>query len=94
VSTLAAAVCNIIEQKQKFSRSKVENLFKHRAGNYYAVVKVLGKIRRHSLDTDDYGLAKNRLGAVLAALRGATEAKQPGRFVPPFSPRPIVKTRP
>ena len=67
-----------MEQKQKFSRSKVENLFKHRAGNYYAVVKVLGKIRRQSLDTDDYGLAKNRLGAALAALRGATEAKTSG----------------
>lgn len=56
----------------------MENLFKHRAGNYYAVVKVHGKIRRQSLDTDDYGLAKNRLGPVLAALRGTTEAKSAG----------------
>ena len=48
-------------------------MFRHRAGNYYAVVKVLGKIRRQSLDTDDYNLAKHRLGAALAALRGATE---------------------
>lgn len=67
-----------MEQKAKFSRSKVENLFKHRAGNYYAIAKVHGKIRRKSLDTNDYGLAKNRLGAALTALRGTTEASKAG----------------
>jgi integrase len=67
-----------MEQKPKFSRSKVENLFKHRAGKYYAIVKVLGKIRRQSLDTDDYNLAKHRLGVALAALRGATEVRTAG----------------
>jgi len=67
-----------MKQVAKFSRSKVENLFKHRAGNYYAVVKVDGKIRRQSLETDDYNLAKERLPATLESLRGATAAKTAG----------------
>jgi integrase len=67
-----------MEQKPKFSRSKVENLFRHRAGKYYAVAKVLGKIRRRSLDTADYNLAKDRLAGALAAMRGATEAGTAG----------------
>ncbi|MBX3740150.1 MAG: site-specific integrase [Akkermansiaceae bacterium] len=67
-----------MKQTAKFSRSKVENLFRHRAGNYYAVVKVDGKIRRQSLQTDDYNLAKERLAAVLEDLRGATAAKTAG----------------
>ena len=67
-----------MKQIAKFSRSKVENLFKHRAGNYYAVAKVDGKIRRQSLETDDYNLAKERLPSTLESLRGATAAKTAG----------------
>lgn len=67
-----------MKQIPKFSRSKVENLFKHRAGNYYAVAKVVGKVRRRSLETSDYNLAKERLPAALESLRGATEARSAG----------------
>lgn len=55
----------------QFTKSKVPCLVRHRGGNYYADAKVSGKRIRRSLDTDDYGIAKNRLPAVLAEMRGA-----------------------
>lgn len=64
--------------KAQFSKSKVSNLFRHRGGNYYAVAKVQGKVRRRCLETDDFNLAKDRLANALAELRGATEAKTAG----------------
>jgi len=62
----------------QFTRSKVENLFRHRGGRFYAVCKVDGKVRRKCLDTDDYNTAKARLEGALADLRGATNAKGAG----------------
>jgi len=53
-------------------------LFRHRAGTYYAIVKVGGNKFRRSLDTDDFNMAKNRLPAVLAEIRGATNASAAG----------------
>lgn len=55
---------------RQFSKSKVSNMVRHRGGNYYAVAKVLGKVRRRSLETSDFNLAKERLPAVLEDLRG------------------------
>lgn len=67
-----------MKQKAQFSKSKVENLFRHRGGNYYAVAKVDGKVRRRSLETEDFNLAKGRLQNALADLRGTTNAKRAG----------------
>lgn len=63
---------------KQFRRSKTANMVKHRGGSYYAVSKVQGKVRRRTLETDDYNLAKARLPAVLAELRGATESAKAG----------------
>ncbi len=67
-----------MQQKAQFSKSKVENLFRHRGGNYYAVAKVDGKVRRRSLETSDFNLAKGRLANALADLRGTVNAKHAG----------------
>lgn len=67
-----------MRQKAQFSKSKVENLFRHRGGNYYAVTKVDGKVRRRSLETEDFNLAKGRLANALADLRGTTNARKAG----------------
>jgi integrase len=56
----------------------VANLFRHRGGNFYAVCKVDGKVRRRCLETDDYNTAKGRLDGALADLRGTVNAKHPG----------------
>jgi integrase len=61
-----------MQQKAQFSKSKVSCLFLHRGGTYYAIAKVSGKIIRRSLETNDYGIAKNRLAAVLTEMRGAS----------------------
>lgn len=63
---------------KQFKRSKVANMVKHRGGTYYAVTKVQGKVRRRTLETDDFNLAKARLAAVLTELRGATESAKAG----------------
>jgi hypothetical protein len=63
-----------MQQNAQFSRSKVQCLVRHRGGTYYASAKVAGKTIRRSLDTDDYGVAKNRLPAVLDEIRGARNA--------------------
>jgi len=63
---------------KQFKRSKVANMVKHRGGTYYAVTKVQGKVRRRSLETDDFNLAKARLPAVLTELRGATDSAKAG----------------
>jgi integrase len=67
-----------MQQSAQFSKSKVQCLVRHRGGNYYASAKVAGKVIRRSLDTDDYGMAKNRLPAVLAEMRGAANASKAG----------------
>ncbi|MCW1921701.1 hypothetical protein OKA05_04000 [Luteolibacter arcticus] len=67
-----------MQQKAQVSRSKVENLFRHRGGNFYAVCKVDGKVRRRCVETDDYNTAKGRLTNSLADLRGSVNAKHPG----------------
>lgn len=67
-----------MQQKAQFSKSKVENLFRHRGGNYYAVCKVDGKVRRRSLETEDFNQAKARLSDVLTDLRGAPNASHVG----------------
>ncbi|QJE98002.1 tyrosine-type recombinase/integrase [Luteolibacter luteus] len=67
-----------MKQKAQFAKSKVENLFRHRAGNYYAVTKVDGKVRRRCLETEDFNTAKGRLTAALNELRGTTNAKKAG----------------
>jgi integrase len=61
-----------------FKRSKVGHLFVHQGGNYYAVAKVDGKVRRKSLETPDFGLAKARLANALADLRGTVNSKHAG----------------
>ena len=57
-----------MQQKAQFSKSKVSNLLRHRAGTYYASIKVAGNKIRRSLDTDDFNVAKNRLPSVLAEI--------------------------
>ena len=76
--TVDATEGNGMSTKAQFSKSKVSNLFRHRGGNYYAVTKVAGKVKRRSLETDDFGLAKHRLKTALEDLRGATDAKTAG----------------
>jgi len=67
-----------MQQKAQFSKSKIPCLFLHRGGNYYASVKVSGKVIRRSLETEDYMTAKNRLPAVLEEIRGAKNASKAG----------------
>ena len=76
--TGVATICNAMPQIAQFSRSKVQCLVRHRGGNYYASAKVGGKVIRRSLDSADYNVAKNRLPAVLAEMRGATNATAAG----------------
>jgi integrase len=65
-----------MQQTAQFSKSKVSCLLRHRGGKYYASAKVVGKIVRRCLDTNDFNLAKLRLPAVLAEMRGATNASK------------------
>jgi len=67
-----------MQQKAQFTKSKVGNLIRHRAGGYYAVAKVAGKTVRRSLDTTDFNTAKARLDAALTEIRGASKAKHAG----------------
>jgi integrase len=76
--TNRATSYHAMQQSAQFSKSKVQCLVRHRGGNYYASAKVSGKVIRRSLDTDDYNVAKNRLPAVLAEIRGATNASAAG----------------
>ena len=69
-----------MQQKAQFSKSKVSNLLRHRAGTYYASIKVAGNKIRRSLDTDDFNVAKNRLPSVLAEICGATNSSQAGEM--------------
>jgi integrase len=76
--TVIATSCQAMQQNAQFSKSKVPCLVRHRGGKYYASAKVGGKVIRRSLDTDDYGTAKNRLAPVLAEMRGAINASNAG----------------
>ena len=76
--TIGATKRYEVKQTKQFSKSKVGNLFRHRGGHYYAVTKVLGKVRRKSLDTEDFNVAKSRLEAALNDLRGATASGTAG----------------
>src|SRR5947209_5267071 len=48
-----------------------ENLVRHKAWGIYLRAKVVGKVIRESLKTDDLRIAKIKRNARLAALRGA-----------------------
>ena len=76
--TERATACKAMQQKAQFSKSKVPCLLRHRGGNYYARAKVGGKAIRRCLDTEDYNVAKNRLGGVLTEIRGAKNASKAG----------------
>ena len=76
--TFRATENHAMPQKAQFSKSKVSHLFRHRAGTYYAIAKVGGNKFRRSLDTDDFNIAKNRLPAVIAEMRGAKNASSAG----------------
>jgi integrase len=78
VHTAGATKNQAMQQKAQFSKSKVPCLVRHRGGKYYASAKVAGKVIRRCLDTDDYGIAKNRLPAVLEEIRGAKNASMAG----------------
>jgi integrase len=67
-----------MRKSAQFSKSKVPCLVRHRAGTYYASAKVGGKVIRRSLETDDFNKAKARLPKVLAAMRGAPNAREAG----------------
>jgi integrase len=67
-----------MKRTAQFSKSKVPCLVRHRGGNYYASVKVGGKVVRRCLDSNDYNTAKLRLPAVLAEIRGAKNADKAG----------------
>ena len=41
-----------MQRTAQFSKSKIPCLVRHRGGNYYASVKVSGKVIRRSLDTE------------------------------------------
>ena len=55
-----------MQQKARFSNSKVPCLLRHRGGNYYASAKVARKVIRRSLETGGFNVAKNRLPAALS----------------------------
>jgi integrase len=57
----------------RLKRSKLENLFRHANGVYYARCKVNGKSKERSLNTTDYNLAASLLPTTLNELRGASE---------------------
>lgn len=76
VHTFGATESHGMPQKAQFSKSKVSCLVRHRAGNYYASVRVGSKLLRRSLETDDFGTAKLRLPSVLEELRGARNAAE------------------
>jgi integrase len=62
----------------RLKKSKLENLFRHRNGTYYARVKVNGKSKERSLRTDDYNLAAALLTEIVRELRGACNEHQAG----------------
>ena len=62
----------------RLKRSKLENLYRHRNGTYYARVMVRGKPKEKSLRTDDYNQAAAALPATLKEMRGASEAHKAG----------------
>ena len=78
VHTMEATKSYPMPKKAQFTKSKVPSLFRHRGGNYYAVAKVSGRIKRRSLETDDFNTAKIRLPAVLEEIRGAKNASEAG----------------
>jgi hypothetical protein len=73
-----AIVYGAIQQSAQISKSKVQCLVRHRGGNYYPSINMVGKVIRRSLNTDDYNTAKNRLPGVLAEIRGAKNATSAG----------------
>jgi hypothetical protein len=62
---------NAMHQKAQFSKSKIPCLLRHRGGKDYVSAKVAGKVIRRSLETNDFNVAKNRLPAALAEMKGA-----------------------
>lgn len=74
--TLGRTEYDAMRQNAQFSKSKVPCLLRHRGGKYYASAKVAGKVIRRSLETDDFNVAKNRLPAALAQMKGARNASK------------------
>ncbi len=62
----------------RLKKSKLENLFRHENGTYYARVKVNGKSKERSLRTEDYNLAASLMPETLKELRGAAEEHRAG----------------
>jgi len=65
-------------KQTRLKRSKLESLFRHANGVYYARIKVNDKSKERSLKTTDYNLAATLLPETLRELRGASEAHQAG----------------
>jgi integrase len=62
----------------RLKRSKLEYLFRHANGIYWARVKVNGKSKERSLHTTDYNLAATLLIETVRDLKGASEAHKAG----------------
>ncbi len=65
-------------QTVRLKKSKVENLYRHVNGRYYARAMVAGKAKERSLGTDDYNVAAAKLPQVLQEMRGATREHKAG----------------
>ena len=65
-------------QTVRLKKSKLENLYRHVNGTYYARVMVAGKAKERSLRTSDYNLAAAKLPETLKDLRGASEEHNAG----------------
>lgn len=68
-------------QTVRLKKAKLENLYRHVNGNYYARVMVAGKAKERSLRTSDYNVAAAKLPEILKELRGASEDRKAGTFV-------------
>jgi len=65
-------------QTVRLKKSKLENLYRHVNGTYYARVMVGGKPKERSLRTSDYNAAAIKLPEVLKELRGASKEHNAG----------------
>ena len=62
----------------RLKKSKLQNLYRHQNGMYYARVKVNGKSKERSLRTNDSNLAPILLPETINELRGACNEHQAG----------------
>ncbi len=68
-------------QTVRLKKSKLENLYRHVNGTYYARVMVAGKAKERSLRTSDFNAAAAKLPDTLNDLRGASEEHKAGTLV-------------